>query len=250
MAIMSFIVGLVGRLLKNAVITHAAGALLAGGIAAGVAWIVIPTSEGPTPFTAVTRRDLTQAVRAAKRRVIATGYVLSDLDADLIKSQHDRLPDFEAIVVMVDPLGAGGPSRVMCQRQRDEEGDTTSYSNYSRVLNKLREFRSPAKTGKLLGNQLKVGVIDIYPTLGVILVDDDLYAYFYTYAGGGNSPVIRFENYVNTKDKRGEYFDDYLNKVTWYKSQVGVRKTKFLLTDKDWIPYETADNNQPCAAKQ
>lgn len=247
---MGFIVSLVARLVKNPVTTHAAGALLAGGIAAGVAWIVIPTSKGPVPFTATTRRDLNQAVRAAKRRVIAAGYVLSDVDADFIKSQHDRLPDFEAIVVMVDPLGAGGPNRVMCQRQRDEDGDMTSYSNYSRVLNKLKEFRSPAKTGKLLGNQLKVGVIDMYPTLGVILVDDDLYVYFYTYAGGGNSPVIKFDNYSNTKDQRGKYFDDYLNKVTWYRDQMGVRKTKFLLTDKDWIPYEAADGNQPCTARQ
>jgi hypothetical protein len=247
---MTFIVGLMGRLFKNAVVTHAAGALLAGGIAAGAAWILIPGSDGPAPFTATTRKDLNQAVRAAKTRIVAAGYVLSDIDADFIKSQHDRLPYFDAIVVMVDPLGAGGPNRVMCQRQRDEDGDTTSYSNYSRVLNKLREFRSPAKTGKLLGNQLKVGIIDMYPTLGVILVDDDLYVYFYTYNGGGNSPVIKFDNYVHTKDKRGEYFDDYLNKVTWYRDQVGVRKTKFLLTDKDWIPYETADNNQPCTAKQ
>ena len=237
------------RLLNNSVVTHAAGALLAGGIAAGAAWIIIPKSEGPPPFTAATRDDLRQALRVAKRRVIAAGYVLSDVDADFIKARHDHSPEFEATIVMVDPLGTGGPYRVMCQRQRDEDGDNTTYSNYSRVLNKLKEFRSPAKTGSLIGNKLKVGVIDLYPTLGVFLIDDDLYVYFYPYQGAGNSPVIKFSNYVQTRDKRGDYFDDYLNKVTWYRTQTDGRKTKFLQTDKDWMPYEKADNNQPCTAK-
>jgi len=237
------------KLLGHSVITHAAGALLAGGIAAGAAWIFIPQSEGPPPFTAATREELRQALRGAKQRVVAAGYVLSDIDADFIKSRHDSFPDFEATLVMVDPLGAGGPYRAMCQRQRDEEGEHSTYSNYSRVLSKLREFRSPAKTGNLIGNKLKIGMSDLYPTLAVFLIDNDLYVYFYPYEGAGNSPVIKFSNYVQSRDKRGDFFDDYLNKVTWYRNQTAVRKTKFLLTDKDWASYEKADDNHPCTVK-
>lgn len=242
---MSFI----AKLFNNSVTTHTAGALLAAAIAAGVAWIVIPQSSGPPPFTAATRDDIRLALRGAKRRVVAAGYVLSDIDADLIKARHDNAPEFKATIVMVDPLGAGGPYRVMCQRQRDEEGDKTTYSNYSRVLSKLREFHSPAKTGNLIGNKLTVGVIDLYPTLGVFLIDDDLYVYFYPYEGAGDSPVIKFSDYIHTRDKRGDFFEEYLNKVTWYRNQTAVRKTKFLQTEKDWLPYEKADNNQPCAIK-
>jgi hypothetical protein len=44
-------IDLIGKLLRNAVITHAAGALLAGGIAAGVAWMVIPASRATFPWT-------------------------------------------------------------------------------------------------------------------------------------------------------------------------------------------------------
>jgi len=232
------------------VLTHTAAILIATVIASGATFLLTPSRLGPPPFETTTRDELRQALRTAKKRVVAAGYVLSDIDADFIKAQHDRSPDFEATVVMVDPLGAGGPNRVMCQRQRDEEGDNTTYSNYARVLNKLREFHSPAKTGPLLGNKLKLGVIDLYPTMGVLLVDDDLYVYFYPYQGAGNSPTIKFENYSRSKDLRGEFFDDYLNKVTWYRSNTGVRKTKFLVTDKDWKPYESASDNQPCGAKQ
>ena len=244
---------LIGKSISHPVVAHALGALLAGaiGLVGGVVGthVFVPKPAGPPPFQATTRDELKQALRSAKKRVVAAGYVLSDIDADFVKGQHDKSPDFEATVVMVDPLGAGGPLRVMCQRQRDEEGDNATYSNYGRVLNKLREFHSPAKTGTLLGNKLKVGVIDLYPTMGVYLVDDDLYVYFYPYQGAGNSPVIRFENYARSKDPRGEFFDDYLNKVTWYRTSTGVRKTKFLMTAKDWKPYESATDNQPCTTK-
>jgi hypothetical protein len=231
------------------VLTHTAAILFATAIGASITYFLTPARTGSPPFETVTREDLSQALRAAKKRVVAAGYVLSDIDADFIKAQHEKSPDFEATVVMVDPLGAGGPNRVMCQRQRDEEGDNSTYSNYGRVISKLREFHSPAKTGKLLGDKLKLGVIDLYPTMAVFLVDDDLYVYFYPYQGAGNSPVIKFDNYARSKDPRGEFFDDYLNKVTWYRASTGVRKTKFLVTDQDWKPYESASDSQPCSAK-
>jgi hypothetical protein len=241
---------LLSKLISNSVFSHTAGALLAGAIGAGAAYVFAPPHKGLPPFETTTRDVLHQAVREAKRRVVATGYVLSDVDADVIKALHERSPEFKATVVMVDPLGTGGPNRVICQRQRDEDGENTTYSNYGRVLNKLREFRSPAKTQALIGDKLKLGVIDAYPTMAVILVDDDLYVYFYPYQSAGNSPVIRFGDYSHTAEPRGEFFDNYLNTVTGYRDQERVRKTKFLVTDKDWMPYETANQNQPCTAKQ
>jgi hypothetical protein len=241
---MSFI-----RSLTTPVLIHTSALLLAGVIGAGLAYVLTPTRPGPPPFETTTRDELHKAVRAAKQRIVATSYVLSDIDADVIKAHHDSSPEFAAILVMVDPLGAGGPNRVMCQRQRDEDGDNTTYPNYGRVLNKLRDFYSPGKTKDLIGGKLRIGLIDAYPTMAVLLVDDDLYVYFYPYTGASNSPVIKFQDYTRTREPRGDFFDDYLNKVTGYRNQSAVRKTRFLETDKDWLRYLTADTNQPCTAK-
>lgn len=233
----------------NSVLTHAAGALLAGAIAASGTYIFTPTRVGPPPFETTTRDGLQVALREAKRRVIATGYVLSNIDADFIKSRHDASSKFEATVVMTDPLGIGGPNRAMCQRQRDEDGPHTSYSNYGRVLNKLKEFHSPAKTGNLIGGDLKIGLLDKYPTMAVFMVDDDLYVYFYPYQNANDSPVIKFENYSRTRDVRGDFFDEHLNKVTGYRNRSAAGMTKFLVTPEDWLPYDRADTNQPCTKK-
>lgn len=71
----------------------------------------------------------------------------------------------------------------------------------------------------------------------VIIIDDDLYAYFYPYKGlGTSSPVLRFRNYA--KDDRAKFFETHLRSV--FKSAV------FLSSDADYKRYETADLKDPC----
>lgn len=241
---MSFI----SRLVNNSVISHTAAILLATGIGAGVVKMLETNPHSTPPFQARTREELKTAVWAAKNHIYAAGLVLSDIDADYINARYKQNHDFKAIVVMVDPLGAGGLNRVICQRQRDEDGDSTDYSNYGRILNKLTEFHS--KTGKLLKDTLQIGVIDKYPTMAVLLVDDDLYVYCYPYHSADSSPVIKFENYTHGKDPRADFFvDNYLNKITGYLNQQEVRKTKFLTTEKDWAPYLKPAGDPGCTAK-
>lgn len=239
---------------NNALCAATLGGLIAtlvGGIVVTLATSYLTTYLVERKITAasgeiITRNDLADAIKKAKSRIVATGYVLSDINADLIKGRMEESPNFIATIVMVDPLGVGGSNRIICQRQRDEEGDLSNFEDYSEILKKLREFRAPIKTRNLIGSRLTLGLIDLYPTMTVMLIDDDLYVYFYPYGDGANSPVIKFSDYVHTRDKRGAFFDEHLNKITGYRERVRDSKTKFLRTDADFKPYEDADMNPPC----
>lgn len=197
-------------------------------------------SSQPEKPEVITRSELKRSLGEANERVIAAGYVLSDINADSIRGLMEKSPAFSATIVFVDPLG---PKNLVCQRQRDEEGDNSNYGNYVEIINKIRDFRSPAKTGGWIGNRLKVGVIDLYPTLAVILVDNDLYAYFLPYGTAADSPVLKFKNYARNPHSFGRFFDDHLNKITGYRSPVVGSETKFLLADDDWQRYGRADLN-------
>lgn len=194
----------------------------------------------PEKIEVITRADLTRALGGANERIVAAGYVLSDITPDFIRGLMQKSSGFKATIVMVDPLG---PGNIVCQRQRDEEGDQSNYANYTEIINKIRDFRSPAKTGSWIGDRLKVGVIDLYPTLAVVLVDNDLYVYPYPYGTAADSPVLKFTNYARSPGASGKIFDDHLNKITGYRSTVVDSKTRFLVTEDDWKRYEQADIN-------
>lgn len=201
-------------------------------------------SQGQRGIEFVTKNDLAAALRASKKRIKAAGYVLQDVDADLIKDRAEQSSDFEATIVLADPLGVGESKSVICQRQRDENPRERSFDDYAAIIGKIQDFSSTTKTGNLIGKRLTLGVVDLYPTMAVFMVDDDLYAYFYTYGAASDSgPVIKFKDYTHTRDKQGQYFESHLNRITDRNSGNGV--TKFL-TDSDFKIYESADKNHPC----
>jgi hypothetical protein len=225
------------------VVGAVSGAVLVGLI---TGYILSESSGAGDRVEVITRGQLRQAIEDAKVRIIATGYVVSDIDADLINRKPNN---FVLTLVMVDPLGEGGPDSNICQRQSDEEDNNSQFEDYDEIIKKLKQFHSPAKTGALIGSRLKLGVVDLYPTMAVMMVDNDLYAYFYPYGQGSDSPVIKFNDYwtAKEKDKRGEFFDQHLNKLTLYREKVKHSKTKFLVTDVDFKVYE--DQPNPCLSK-
>ncbi len=112
----------------------------------------------------VTIGDVQQALGEAKENVEATGYVISKLTPDDVNDKMRDFPKFTTSIVMVNPF-----SPVICQRQHDEDNQPR---NYQQILSKLREFRQ--KSPRLIGERLRVGVSDVYPTMTVIIIDDDL----------------------------------------------------------------------------
>jgi hypothetical protein len=174
-----------------------------------------------------TQDELRTALRDAKSTIRAAGFLVQAVDPDLLIDKTRVLPDFKAEILMVDPLNV----TVVCKRQEDEGNHLT----YGKSLLKLRIFHNNLKS--LLGNRLKVGVTDAYPTMSVIMIDDDLYAYFYSYnKPGTDSPILKFTNYA--KDARAKFFVDHYNSL-----RLNARQ---LVQDADFEKYDQADMNFKC----
>jgi hypothetical protein len=183
----------------------------------------------------VTMKDLENSLAEAKTNIKATGYYIKSIDPDLISSKISDSTKFSAKIVMVDPLA---PNKIICQRQRDEDDQPR---NYQQILLKIREFRQ--KSENQFGERLKIGLIDVYPTMNVIIVDEDLYAYFYPYKAygvasdlGPSSPILKFSNY--TKDERAKFFSNHLDNI--------FNKATFLSPSVNYRRYEAADLKDPC----
>jgi hypothetical protein len=224
--------GRLSSLSNNPLFAAVAGGLLVIAITALVTTHIVNKwnvdNQKGSPVEVVNLGDVEEALRNAKYKVEATGYVLSRLTPDYVIGKMHDMPKFTTNIVMVDPI----PRNVICQRQHDEDNKPR---NYQQILLKLREFRQKGKS--LVGERLKLGVIDAYPTMAVIIIDDDLYVYSYPYkALGTDSPVLKFSNYL--KDDRAKFFETHLRNV--------FQNAKFLVSDADYKQYETANLKDPC----
>lgn len=174
--------------------------------------------------------DLQKALSDAKEKVKATGYVLVKVTPDQINDKITAFPKFTATIVMVNPL-----SKANCQRELDENNPRR---NFEQILHRLSEFRQKSKSE--IGQRLKVGVSNKYPTMTVLIIDHDLYAYFYPYNGlGTSSPVLKFRDYV--KDERARFFENHLDSI--------LKDATYLSKDDDYKPYGP-DTKYPCESNQ
>lgn len=209
------------------------GYVLAVGMGIGIFAYIYSHKENArlvvSPAQLVTQADLRNALRDAKSTIRATGFLVQAIDPDLVSEKTARIPNFNVELLMVDPLN----SNVVCARQRDED----NYLTYGKILLKVRIFHKNCKS--LLGNKLHLGLTEAYPTMVVIMIDDDLYAYFYPYnKSGTDSPILKFTNYAN--DERARFFVDHYNKL-----RAGAKE---LTQDADFKIYEDADLNFKCPA--
>jgi hypothetical protein len=179
------------------------------------------------PAQLVNQETLKAALLNAKHSIRATGFLVQAVDADLVNQKLGADPNFNAEILMVDPLRLD----VVCARQNDE----TNALTYGKILFKLRIFHKNFKN--LLGNRVRVGLTGSYPTMNVIMIDDDLYVYFYSYQRSGtDSPILKFANY--TSDEKAKFFVDHYNKLR--------AAAKNLISDADFEGYERADLNYRC----
>ena len=189
---------------------------------------IVKGGEGAGTVELVTREDLITSLKGAEATILASGFALDMIDSDLINDKVRKYPQFKAKIVLVNPLD----TNVICMREQDEKNDRT----YGKILLRIRSFHSNAKN--LLGNNLTLGVTNTYPTMSVIIVDNDMYTYFFPYNSYGTaSPVLRFNNYL--KDERAKFFYHHYEEI--------LKGAKQLQTDADYQPYETADLNLRCS---
>jgi len=183
-------------------------------------------TTNPAPSIIVTHDDLRAALATAKRTIRASGFLVQAIDPDLINNKVKASPEFNAELLVVDPLNTS----TVCARERDEE----NYLTYDKLVLKLRGFHKNCEA--LLGNRLKLFVTDAYPTMSVLIIDDDLYAYFYPFKQvGTESPVLRFQNYAS--DSRATFFVEHLNKL---------RDSAKQLAPADFQKYENAPRDLIC----
>jgi hypothetical protein len=127
-------------------------------------------------------------IKNAKSRIWASGVAISKLNPRTVSEKV--VQGVNAQIVYVDPCGD-----VVKQRQSDEQNEATT----GRIMSNLESFYSSTKDLKdSQKRSLQVRLAEVYPTMVVIIIDNDLYAYFCPYrAVCTSSPVLFFRNYVD-----------------------------------------------------
>ena len=166
-------------------------------------------------------------ISRSQSKIQASGYYLNGLDANSICKALDNNKTLTVDMVLTDPEGTA-----ICLRQRDEGNPRT----YGRIISKIIELHD--NCGEDAWKRLRLKVVDVYPTMSVIIIDDDLYAYFYsqdpskganTY--GSRSPVLKVPNYV--VEPLAEHFTLYLNNTLRAGKQIAANDLAHFKTLSD-----------------
>lgn len=189
--------------LKNSLLTAAAV----------IAFAIVPVlfirglPHPPYTVRSYSSIDWKKLIQGAQREVRAEGTVLDGIDIDdLTKSLTEpRARKLNVKLVLLDPEG-----QAVEQRMRDE--GPTGHDNRFHIREKIRSFQfaQTSAGSDLWKDRFRLVVRDTYPTMAVIVVDDDLYAYFYALRKKGTeSPVLQFSNYRNS-GSLATLFEDHL----------------------------------------
>jgi hypothetical protein len=184
-----------------------------------------PCSPGPCPQSPPAlnssyeivehgKAGLTEKISKATVRVYATGIMISSLEPMHLKELVEKVrknPDFKVKLVMLKPDG-----EALKLRSKEEEGNAPNrFKIAARLiyLHKLIEDQeNPLSQNEK--DRIAVKYIDVYPTISVTIIDNDLYAYFYPYnAQGLESPVIIFRDFKSKEDKIANFFETHFNNI-------------------------------------
>jgi hypothetical protein len=141
------------------------------------------------------------AVQNARSRIWATGVALSKLDPKLVA---ERVKAGVAVqLVYVNPCG-----EAVKKREEDEHNPHAS----GNIMNVIRKFVDFTKDFDATQKQsLHIMRTDTYPTMVVMIIDSDLYAYFCPYgAECSTSPVLFFKGYREKipENPAAKFFDN------------------------------------------
>ncbi|HEX8559497.1 MAG TPA: hypothetical protein VF668_15450 [Pyrinomonadaceae bacterium] len=155
--------------------------------------IQVESEEKENPVDFVENAELVSALERAQYEIKAVGCVVEKLESGKVAPRLKTREKLRVELVMSDPRGQFVTQRVLDEK-RDEGQDEDIDRNKKKILDQINRYRINCR--EFLGDRLKVGVIDLYPTIEVFIIDEDLYAYPFPYRDyGSNMPVMRFKNY-------------------------------------------------------
>jgi hypothetical protein len=182
-----------------------------------------PAQELPAPTQAATDYEiallgdvhLDALATSANSRVRGAGAMLAAVGPDAMTRLIERAltnDRFEVKLIMLKPNG-----RAAIERAQDEGTPRDSLKLMNLLAKKLVEFHNKIKDlpPKIRSN-LTIKCIDAYPTIAVLIIDNDLYAWWYRYGSGErDKPVIILKNYeTNPRTiKLSRFFLDHLDAV-------------------------------------
>jgi hypothetical protein len=144
-------------------------------------------------------------IRNARSRIWASGVALKRLNPQLISERVKE--GVNAQIVYVDPCGETISKRQDDEKNPDAAGNIKSnlktFDTYTKDLNETQR------------SSLQVKLTDAYPTMIVVIIDNDLYAYFCPYgAVCSGSPVLVFKGYQETASHpAAKFFEDHFRAI-------------------------------------
>lgn len=169
-----------------------------------------------------------QLISGANYRVFATGTILTPFTIQRVKQLIEKIrkaENFTAKLIMLKPNGSAVKARVV-----DEKTPLIPFN----VAGKLLELRELI-THELSPNdknRLMVKCIDVYPTMAVIIIDDDLYTYSYPFgARATDSTVIIFRKFASDPQisNLAAFFERHFNSIAANATEP---------TDEDYAEYK------------
>lgn len=149
-----------------------------------------------------------EVIEGAESQVLAEGLVLEpSIDIGALVKSLEQKKNLSVKVVVADPEG-----RALGQRAADENPNAPP-ENRARLIEKIRSFQAAriSRGSDIWRDRFQLLVLDTYPTIAVVVVDDTLYAYLYSFRKKGtDSPVFYFPEYKKSHDSLARFFEDHL----------------------------------------
>ncbi|MBL8148446.1 MAG: serine/threonine protein kinase [Blastocatellia bacterium] len=162
-----------------------------------------------------------ELIESAKKEIVAEGIYLESFNPSKLTKLAKAKPSLKVKIMLLDPGGD-----VVVRRERDE-----GHLNRTRIMQKFLDFDEQLKRNSLKDvevGKFELKCFNIYPTIAVVMIDDDLYAYFYSYGElGTGSPVIKV-----TKREQSDFFRFF------EKHLQSVDKASRILTERDFTQYK------------
>jgi hypothetical protein len=237
-AMQAIIVALIG------VATGAVPAYFAGKQQGERISVVEPTptpSQEPTPeITTYNDARLEEKIKGAEKRVWAIGTKLTPFEPPLVLHLIDKInthPPFEVQLVLSNPDSDSLRQRIEDEQSRDwpeEERKAKAQKEISEVQRDIRrKFSWLGDLYTKVHDDYKKNMIvkcsELYPSIAVIIIDNDLYTYSYPHGEtAAKSVVIVFRNYErNSKIQHlAEFFQRHLKTVVKDASKIDSGKCK------------------------
>jgi hypothetical protein len=147
------------------------------------------------------------AIKNARVRVWASGVALRKLNPQLIA---EKVKDgVNARLIYLNPCGE------TVRRRQEDENNPNATGNIRAGLNTFDTYTKDFNESQQ--RDLQVKLTDVYPTMIVVIIDDDLYAYFCPYgAVCTGSPVLVFRQYRKKKpiSPSAKFFEDHFSRVS------------------------------------